>query len=52
MSDKRFYIALAIYSVLAFLAAFTLDGTIRLATWVFLAGLALKSYIATFRRDE
>ena len=52
MSDKRFYIALAVYSVLALMAALTLDGTIRLATWVFLAGLAVKSYIATFRRDD
>ena len=52
MSATRFYLALAVYSVLAIFAALTLDGTLRLATWVFLAGLAVKSYIATFRRDD
>jgi len=52
MSDRRFYVALALYSGLALLAAVTLDKEIRLATWIFLAGLAVKSYISTFRRDD
>jgi hypothetical protein len=52
MSDKRFYIAMGVYAVLAILSWLTLDGLIRLATWIFLAGLAVKTYIATLRRDE
>lgn len=35
-------IALALYLVLGLLAFFTLDGKIRLATLVFLAGFAIK----------
>jgi len=35
------------YSVLALLAAFTLDnGLIRNAVWILMAGLAVKTYIA------
>ncbi len=52
MSQTRFFIATGIYAVLAILAAVTLDGAIRLATWVFLAGLAVKTYLATLRRDD
>jgi hypothetical protein len=44
---KRFYSALGSYSVLAVLAAFTLDGgLLRNAVWILLAGLAAKTYIA------
>ena len=42
----RFYSALAAYTVLALLAAFTLDGVLRLAVWILMAGLALKTWIA------
>lgn len=52
MSDKRFYLAMVVYALLAVLSWATLDGLFRLATWIFLAGLAVKSYIATLRRDE
>ncbi len=52
MSDRKFYIAMAIYALLAILSWLTLDGLIRLATWIFLAGLAVKTYIATLRRDD
>jgi len=34
------------YAVLALLAGFTLDGTLRYAVWILMAGLALKTYIA------
>ena len=34
------------YAVLALLAGLTLDGKMRLAVWIFLGGLALKTYIA------
>jgi hypothetical protein len=52
MSDKRFYIAMGWYAFLAVLSGLTLDGPFRLAAWIFLAGLAVKTYLATLRRDE
>ena len=42
----RFLWAMGTYAVLATLAAVTLDGKIRLATWIFLGGLAIKTVIA------
>jgi hypothetical protein len=44
--QKRFYRAMAVYAVLALLAAFTLDGNFRIGVWIFLAGLAVKTGIA------
>ena len=44
--EKRFYRAMVSYAVLALLATFTLDGRFRLAVWIFLAGLAVKTLIA------
>jgi hypothetical protein len=44
--QKRFYRAMASYVVLALLATFTLDGRFRLAVWILMAGLALKTVIA------
>ena len=44
--QKRFYRAMACYAVLALSATFTLDGKFRIAVWIFLAGLALKTCIA------
>jgi len=40
------------YVVLAVLAGVTLQGPFRLATWVFLGGLAVKTWLVTLRRDE
>ena len=37
------------YALLAILATFTLDGIIRIATWVLLGGFALKTYLAVLR---
>lgn len=42
----RFYRALAAYIALAVLAGVTLDGKFRLAVWILLAGLAVKTCIA------
>jgi hypothetical protein len=42
----RFLWAMGTYAVLALLAAFTLDGKMRIAVWIFLGGLALKTLIA------
>ena len=44
--QKRFYRAMVAYVVLAMMATFTLDGKFRLAVWIFLGGLALKTCIA------
>jgi hypothetical protein len=48
---QRFYMAMGMYAVLAILAGFTLDGKVRLAVWVFLAGLALRTLIAMKRHE-
>jgi hypothetical protein len=47
---RKFYVALACYAAIAVLAALTLDGKFRWAVWIFLAGLALKTYIATLAK--
>ena len=39
--NKRLISALAAYATLALLAGFTLDGTLRYAIWILMAGLAL-----------
>lgn len=40
------------YAVLGLLAAFTLDGVVRLATGIFLAGLAVKTWIVRLKEKE
>jgi hypothetical protein len=50
--QKRFYMAMGTYAVLAILAGTTLDGKMRLAVWIFLAGLALRTIIALKARGE
>jgi hypothetical protein len=47
--NRRFLYAMLIYALLAILATFTLDGLIRIATWVLLGGFALKTYLAVLR---
>jgi len=44
--SQRLLLALSAYAVLALLAAFTLDGALRLAVWILMAGLAVKTWIA------
>jgi hypothetical protein len=51
MSTRRLYTAFAVYGVLAVAALPLRDERVRLALWVFLAGLAAKSYVAWLRRD-
>jgi hypothetical protein len=48
--DRRFIGAMLCYAALAILAGFTLSGVIRIATWVFLGGIALKTYIVVLKR--
>jgi len=47
--SRRFLYAMLVYAVLAILATFTLDGLIRIATWVLLGGFALKTYLAELK---
>jgi hypothetical protein len=49
--EKRFWIAMGTYFALGLLAWATLDGKIRLATWIFLAGLALRTVIHMKARE-
>jgi hypothetical protein len=47
---RKFYLALASYAAIALLATLTLDGKFLWVIWIFLGGLALKTYIATLHR--
>jgi hypothetical protein len=47
--NRRFPYAMLTYVALAILAGFTLDGLIRIATLVLLAGFALKTYLAVLK---
>ena len=46
---RRLRYAMITYATLALLAAITLDGKIRLATLLFLAGFACKTYISVLK---
>ena len=46
MTRSRLRIALASFALLALGATFLLKGEVRLIMWIFLAGLAAKSWIA------
>jgi len=48
-SRRRYLAGMLIYGVLALLAGVTLTGDIRVATWIFLGGLALKTWIAVLK---
>jgi hypothetical protein len=45
-----FLTAMVCYAAIALLAGFTLDGKPRLVVWIFLAGLAVRTYLATLRK--
>lgn len=47
--DHKFTIAMLIYAALAVLAGFTLTGNMRLATWIFLGGIALKTWLVVLK---
>jgi hypothetical protein len=42
--------AMICYAAIALLAAFTLDGKFLWVVWIFLAGLAVRTYLATLRK--
>jgi len=47
--NRRFVYAMLTYAALAILAAFTLNGIIRIATLVLLGGFALKTYLTVLK---
>ena len=49
---KRYYAAMGCYALAAVAAYFQLSGNIRLALWIFLAGLAVKTWIHRKRLGE
>lgn len=51
MSRRRLRSALVCYAALAAIAALVLEGPFRLVTWIFLGGLAIKSWIV-YERDR
>ena len=48
--DRRFIAAMSAYVALAILVGFTLTGVIRIATWIFLGGIALKTCLVVLKR--
>jgi hypothetical protein len=40
---------MGLYGFIALMAALTLDGKFRLVVWILMAGLALKTYIASLK---
>ena len=50
--NRKLAIAVSTYAVLAILAFFTLEGTIRLATWIFLGGFAFKTWLVVLKRRK
>ena len=46
----RFGAAMAAYILLATLAAFTLTGKMRIAVWIFLGALAVKTWLSSLPR--
>ena len=51
-NESQFAVALAVFAGLAFLAYFTLDGKILLATWIFLGAFALKSWLVVLKQRQ
>lgn len=50
--EKRFVPAICTFAILGILAFTTLQGSFRLATLIFLGGLALKTWIALLRHRQ
>ncbi len=50
MTRKRLGLAWASYGVFAVVAGLELEGGMRIAVWIFLAGLAVKSWLALLRQ--
>lgn len=49
---RRLYGALAVYAIIAVLAACTLEGMFRVVVWIFIGGLAVKTWIAWLQQQR
>ena len=49
--NVRFAATMASYAVLAVLATATLEGNMRIAVWIFLGGLAFKTWIVVAKGE-
>jgi hypothetical protein len=50
MKDLKFIAAMSSYGVLALLAGFTLEGRLRVAIWILLGGIAIKTVLVVLKR--
>jgi hypothetical protein len=50
MKDLKFIVAMSSYGILALLAGFSLEGPIRIATLIFLGGIAIKTILVVLKR--
>jgi hypothetical protein len=50
--NRKFAAALAAFAGLAILAYFTLDGTLLVATWIFLGAFAFKSWLVVLKQRQ
>jgi hypothetical protein len=50
--NRKLAVTLASYGVLAVLAFFTLEGKMRLATWIFLGAFALKTWLVVLKERQ
>ena len=48
--DQRFIATMAAYAGIAILAWFTLEDEFLWATWIFLGGIALKTWLVVLKR--
>ena len=51
MEKPNFTAAMGAYAVLAILAGLTLDGALRVAVWLLLGALAVKTWIQKLRES-
>jgi hypothetical protein len=49
-AKSSLFAALATYAVFATLATLTLTGKIRIAVWIFLGGMAVKTWLSSLSR--
>lgn len=52
LMDLKFTAAMGAYAGFAILAGFTLSGNLRIATWIFLGGIALKTLLVVLKRHQ
>ena len=50
--NRKFAVATAIYAALAILTFFTLDGKIRIATWLFIRAFAFKTWLVVLKQRQ